>query len=95
MSNPEIGYFRGSGGIVFDYTLPLTEHQQYQLTRGELVRVNEDGSAYTEAEPPKQPALSASKVDWVGYARSVDPDLTVDDADAMTRNDLAEKYGSK
>lgn len=95
MAGPEIGYFRGSGGIVFDFALPLTEHQQHQLTRGELVRVNEDGTAFTEAEPPKQPALSASKAEWVGYARIVDKDLSVDDADAMTRNDLAEKYGSK
>lgn len=93
MTAPEIGYFRGSGGIVFDFALPLTEQQQHQLTRGELVRVNEDGSAYTEAEPPKQPALSASKAEWVGYALAVDKKLNVDDADAMTRNDLAEKYG--
>jgi hypothetical protein len=93
MPDPEVGYFRGSGGIVFDFALPLREQQQHQLTRGELVRVNEGGSAYTEAAPPKQPALSASKADWVGYARFVDKDLSVDDADAMTRNDLAEKYG--
>jgi hypothetical protein len=95
MADPEIGYFRGSGGIVFDFALPLSEQQQHQLTRGELVRVNEDGSAYTESEPLRQPALNASKAEWVGYARAVDPELRIDDADAMTRNDLAEKYGSK
>lgn len=98
MAETETGFFRGSGGAVFEFALPLTDVQQYQLDRGELVRVNADGSAYTDAavdESPKRPADSASKTAWVGYARAVDPELSVDDADAMTKNDLIEKYGSK
>jgi hypothetical protein len=88
----ETGFFRGAGGTVFELDLPLSEVMQDQATRGQLVRVNEDGSPF-EAEPPKQPALGASKAEWVGYALAVDKKLTVDAADAMTRNDLAEKYG--
>lgn len=92
----ETGFFKGSGGAVFEFALPLTDVQQYQLGRGELVRVNADGGPF-EAEPEelKRPADSASKAAWVGYARAVDPDLSVDDADAMTKNDLIEMYGSK
>lgn len=93
MDAPEVGYFRGSGGLVFDFELPLSEVHAHKLGRGELVRVNEDGSAYEDAPVLAQPAKSASKNDWVGYARHVDSSLSLDDADAMTRNDLAEKYG--
>ena len=96
MAAPETGFFRGSGGAVFEFALPLTDVQQYQLGRGELTRVNEDGSPYAaETEQPKRPADTAAKAAWVGYARAVDPGLSIDDADAMTKNDLIEKYGAK
>jgi hypothetical protein len=93
MGATEIGFFRGAGGIVFDFYLPLSENQQHKVTRGELVRVNEDGSPYGTDSTPKRPADSALKAEWVGYALAVDKNLTVDDADAMTKNDLIEKYG--
>ena len=103
----ETGFFRGSAGWVLELSLPLDENMQSQVTRHQLVRVaNADADPYVapEAAPddglakddgPKPPAKNASKNDWVGYALKVDPDLTVDDADAMSRDDLVEKYGSK
>lgn len=96
----ETGFFLGAGGSVFEMDLPLPEVMQDQVTRRQLVRVaNADGAPYvepaaeTEDEGPKRPAKNASKNDWVGYALTVDENLTVDDADAMSRDDLIEKYG--
>lgn len=98
----ETGFFRGAGGTVFEMDLPLTEVMQNQLSRRELTRVaNAEGDPYDEqgtaSEPrvPVAPAKNASKADWVAYALKVDPELTADDADAMTRDDLVEMYGSK
>lgn len=93
MGEPEVGYFRGQGGIVIDLTLPLAESLQHQVTRGQLVRVNPDGSTWSDQPEVKRPAVNASKNDWVGYA--VSQGMPVDDADAMTKNDLIEKFGSK
>lgn len=95
----EVGYFRGAGGMVFDFLLPLSENMQNQVTRGELVRVNEDGSTYDppESDGPEVPAgppkVSALKNEWVGYA--VSQGMSIDDADAMSKGDLIEKFGSK
>jgi hypothetical protein len=51
------------------------------------------------AEPvddePERPADSALKGDWVAYALHVDKALSADDAEAMTKADLIELYGSK
>lgn len=44
-----------------------------------------------QAEPAKLPAKSASKADWVDYAVN-HGDMTRDDAEDMTRDQLAEKY---
>lgn len=97
MPQKETGHFRGAGGAVFEMDLPLAEPYQYQANRGQLVRVNPDGSPYTGEQPEekKMPAVNASKPEWVGWAIHVDNKLSVDDADAMTKNDLIEKYGQK
>jgi len=105
MAEIETGFFRGAGGGVFELQLPLSENFENQRVRGQLVRVNEDGSHYEEPRDEDDadgqgdelvpPAKNASKDEWVGYALKVDPELTVDDADAMTRNDLIEKCGAK
>lgn len=79
--------FRTSGGWVIDLALPLSDDMQAQVTRRQLLPVDEPPTG------PKRPADSALKPEWVGYALAVDKDLTVDDADAMTKNDLIEKYG--
>lgn len=100
----ETGYFRGAGNVIWAMDLPLTENMQDQLVKGYLTRVNEDGSLYEEpapegepaAEPEaeKPPAANASKAHWVGYAHRVHG-VPIDDAEALTKNDLMELYGSK
>lgn len=87
-------YYRTPGGWVLALDPPLSEDMQHQVSRGELVRVADaDGNPVGDEPALVQPAKTASKADWVGYARRVDPGLSVDDADAMTRADLIEKYG--
>lgn len=91
------GFFRGGGGSIFEMDLPLPEVMAEQVTRGQLSRVNEDGSPYeahgamdlTSGEF-RVPGKNAPKNEWVGYA--VSQGMSVDDADAMTKNDLIEKY---
>lgn len=50
--DPAVGYFRGAGGTVWPMDLPLRELYGNQLTKGELVRVNEDGSPWTGGTTP-------------------------------------------
>lgn len=85
----DVGQFRGAGGAVFDLALPLSDSYQHQVDRGELKRIDleEDADA-----APKRPPNGASKKDWVGYVVKAGL-MKVDDADALTRNDLAEKFG--
>jgi len=47
-----------------------------------------------EGEGPEEPNKSASKADWAAYAVATDANLTAEEADKMTRDDLAAKYGS-
>lgn len=98
MTDRETGYFRGSGGVVWEMNLPLSENMADQLTKGYLTRVNADGSPYAEpaAEPEVEqpPTVNASKAHWVGYAVRVH-DVRMDDAEAMTKTDLIERFGPK
>jgi hypothetical protein len=73
---------------------------QHKVTRGELGRVNADGSPYEalDATDPadgevRVPSKNALKDEWVGYA--VSKGMSVDDADAMTKTDLIERFGPK
>ncbi|GAA3416206.1 hypothetical protein GCM10018952_44560 [Streptosporangium vulgare] len=89
------GFFRGAGGSVWEMDLPLGASMQEQLTKGYLARVNEDGSPFTEEPEVEQPpAPNASKGTWVGYAHRVHG-ASIDDAEAMTKTDLVERYGAK
>lgn len=100
----ETGWFRGEGGVIWPMTLPLNEVMAQKLVKGYLTRVNEDGSPYAEpvpdgeepAEPQleKPPAANAPKAEWIGYAHRVHK-VPIDDAEAMTKTDLMERYGSK
>jgi hypothetical protein len=94
MADRETGWFRGSGGGVIQMDLPLPEVMADQFTKGYLTRVNEDGSPYVEpsAEVEQPPAVNASKAHWIGYAVRVHG-VKPDDAEAMTKNDLVEKFG--
>ena len=48
-----------------------------------------DGSGPDDVQ---RPARSASKADWLAYARAVDPDAALDD---LTKEQLVETYGGE
>lgn len=50
----EIIYLRGEGGKVWRMGLPLHPDVQKQWDKSLLTRVNEDGTPWTEPEPPKE-----------------------------------------
>jgi len=95
-------YLRGTGGVVWAYTLPLPVEIQKQVLRHEMVHVNADGSPYLEPATGEAPVLdrpsdTALKPAWVGYAvwrseRLGEP-ITVDQADLMTKADLIGRFG--
>lgn len=43
-------------------------------------------------QPPKAGAGSSLDA-WIAYARQEDPDLSLDEAEAMSRHELIDKYG--
>jgi hypothetical protein len=104
MAEIETGLFRSESNQFIHMDLPLPENMQDKITKGLLVRVNddEDHTPYTgEAEDAsagagvtERPAVNATKAAWVGWARHCDPDLSVDDAEAMTKQDLIERFGA-
>jgi hypothetical protein len=99
----ETAFFRGEGGVVWEMDLPLSEDMQVQLVKGRLMRVNPDGSTYTEPvaeadegdepEVEQPPAQNAPKAAWVGYVHRVHG-LPIDEAEALTKHDLMELAGS-
>jgi len=92
-------HVRGEGGTVIAMDLPLPSHIEKRMVRGQIVRVNPDGSQYTGAGDEdgapvaltSRPAQSASKDAWVGWA--VTNGARPDDAEAMTKADLIDKFG--
>jgi len=95
---PEVALFRSESGQLIHMDLPLPEHMADKVAKGQLVRVNDDGTPYAgeasgpaEGAPPSKPAPSASKGEWVGWAVScgMDPE----DAAAATKQDLIDRYG--
>jgi len=54
-------------------------------------RVNKDGTDYVEQAERARPALNAPKLEWVSWA--VHSGASVDDAEALTKSDLIEKFG--
>lgn len=94
----EVGLFKSESGQLIHMDLPLPEHMADKVTKGLLVRINEDGSPYTgDAEDsahgaaPVKPSVNAAKAEWVGWAVANGAD--VDDAEAMTKQDLVDTYG--
>lgn len=51
-----------------------------------------DAPGVTGATPPP---VNATKADWVNFARNTDKTLPAEDAEAMTKAELIEKYGRK
>ncbi len=101
-----VGYFRGTGGVVHEINLPLAEAYADQERKGDLVRVNADGTPYEPPEDnaqggsdltngtPPRPAQSAHKAEWVGYAVLVGG-MSADDAEALTKQDLIDRFGKE
>jgi hypothetical protein len=92
-------HIRGEGGSIFELDVPLHETIEEKLRKGLVQRVNADGTAYTGAAgadsvpglPTQRPANSAVKAEWVGWA--VAQGASVEDAAALTKADLVERYG--
>lgn len=80
-------------GAVIEMALPLHEAIADRLTKGYIRRVHPDGTPWTGENPVERPALVARKADWVGYAvaQGMDPD----DAEALTKQDLIDKYATE
>lgn len=90
----------GEGGTVFELSLPLHETIEERLAKGHIRRVQADGSPYVEGDRPEgvpslpesRPNINAVKAEWVGWA--VVQGLTPDEAEALTKNDLIERFGT-
>lgn len=98
-TEPEIGYFRTTSGAILDLLLPLSEAYAGQLVKAQLRRVNKDGTDYVAPADDglsggvvPRPSVNAPKSEWVGYAVRVG-EMPLDDAEAMTKADLIDKYG--
>lgn len=91
----EQAFIRGEGGGVFQVDWPLPSHMQARLTRGDVTRVNEDGSDYAEPEQesdltsgqPARPLAGATKAEWIGFVVSA-YGVNLDKAEGMTKQDL-------
>ena len=94
-------YVRGEGGAIFVMDLPLPEAIADRLDKGQIKRVDSDGSPYsgagraaeqgsalTEGSVPR-PGARAGKDDWVLWAAAVHG-LSTEDAEAMTKAQLQE-----
>jgi len=46
-------------------------------------------------ETPKRPYGNASKDVWAEYAAAVDPEMSIERAKGMTKNDLLARYGQR
>jgi hypothetical protein len=99
MTAPTV-FVLGEGGGVYELALPLHEVVVDKLAKGHIRRVQPDGSPYTEEDRPEgvptlpesRPNVNAQKVEWVGWA--VKNGLTPDDAEALTKQDLIERFGA-
>lgn len=90
------------GGRPRPHKLPLPEGVAHRLAKGQVRRVNEDGTSWVpEAEvahapeqgvsAPTRPAVNDPKARWVEWAVANGADA--DEAEAMTKSDLIDTYG--
>jgi hypothetical protein len=91
-------HVKGEGGTIIKMDLPLPEAIEHRLSKGYLQRVNADGGPYTDT-PTTRPPVNAPKAEWVGWSvaesdRRGAP-ITPDEADALTKQDLIERYGTE
>lgn len=92
-------FIRGEGGSIFKLDLPLHEGVEARLASGAIVRVaNADGDPYdgdddlAPVPPSERPANSAVKAEWVAWAHV--QGISLDDAEAMTKQDLIDRFGN-
>lgn len=103
----ESWFMRGEGGSIIKMDLPFPWAIQQRFDAGLIVRVNEDGSPWSEPRPrpepvdvdgddadlgPVRPERAAPKARWVAFAELVS-DLSHDEALAMTKAELVEQFG--
>lgn len=99
-TGPGTVHILGEGGGIFELQLPLHEAIEQRLATGHLRRVQPDGSPYVEEDrplgvpslPTTRPALSANKPEWVAWG--VAQGLKPDEAEALTKADLIERFGA-
>jgi len=99
-AQPATVFILGEGGGVFELSLPLHETIADKLAKGHVRRVQPDGTPYVEGDrpdgmpglPESRPAINAVKAEWVGWA--VVQGLTPDEAEALTKTDLIERFGA-
>lgn len=98
----ETRHYKGAGGQLLHLDWPPHETVHAQITRGELRRCDVDGDPYVEPvdEPVvtlTPPAATAKKDEWVGYVvrhtEGTKNPVTIDEALAMTVQDMRERYG--
>lgn len=89
---PEQVHVLGEGGVVHVMDLPLPEAIQDRVTKGYLPLVDPDGAVDLTKGEPSAPSKTAAKAEWVGWA--VHNGMTPDDAEALTKADLIEKFGA-
>jgi hypothetical protein len=95
---PKTIHILGEGGSIIEMDLPLSEPIADRMAKGYLKQVNPDGTPWTKPRgdvpglPTSRPAVTANKAAWVGWA--VKQGAKPDDAEAWTKTDLIEKYGT-
>jgi hypothetical protein len=85
------------GGTIIAMDWPLHEAIADRLAKGHLKLVTADGAPVVEKSERVRPKTTDPKADWVGWAvhvsQSTDSPITADDAEALTKQDLIERYG--
>jgi hypothetical protein len=77
------------------------EQQEAEIEAGTLKKIGEDDSqSDTDEEPAepeevKRPYGNAPKSAWARYAALVDPEMTEERAEGMTKADLLSRYGER
>ena len=76
----QTAFFKGDGGAVFEMDLPLTGDMAKRAARGELRRVNPDGS---RLEEPDEEAPASPVVDQAGEDEDLPPELAAFEAEPV------------
>lgn len=95
-SGEEIVHIRGAGGHIWPMALPLHETVAELVTKGEAVRVNEDGTDYVAADDAPEPKQSDEPKAVLEYRleREPAPDAPVKPKAANPKADWVTYAGS-